>query len=64
MNFIFRSQAQIGILRKLGYSIDHQSAIMDLGCGIGDQVAAYLKAGSTPMAVIFPLSQGITRIHF
>jgi ubiquinone/menaquinone biosynthesis C-methylase UbiE len=40
-----RVQAQLGIIRDLGYILDHKSKILDLGCGNGDLVYAYREKG-------------------
>jgi len=40
-----RMQTQIGIVRDLGYKLDHKSVILDLGCGNGNLVNEYRKNG-------------------
>jgi ubiquinone/menaquinone biosynthesis C-methylase UbiE len=36
-----RMQTQLGIIRDLGYTLDRQSVVLDLGCGNGNIVKAY-----------------------
>lgn len=40
-----RMTTQLGIVRDLGYKIDHNSVILDLGCGNGNLVNEYRQNG-------------------
>ena len=38
-----RMQMQLGIIKDMGYTLDHDSVIVDLGCGAGNLVNEYRK---------------------
>ena len=40
-----RMNTQLGIIKELGYTLNEQSVILELGCGSGNLVNAYRKKG-------------------
>lgn len=53
-----RMQAQVGIIRDMGYALDQQSVVLDLGCGNGNLVHAYRKDGYQAYGCDFKFKDG------
>lgn len=53
-----RVKMQIGILRDLGYGINANTMILDLGCGNGDVVVALRKIGYQAFGCDFVFKEG------
>jgi len=53
-----RMLTQIGIVRDLGYNLDQNSVILDLGCGNGNLVNEYRKNGYQAYGCDFEFNDG------
>jgi len=51
-------QTQLGIIRDLGYELDQQSVILDLGCGNGNLINEYRKQGHQAYGCDFEFNEG------
>ena len=53
-----RMQTQLGIINDMGYNLDQQSVILDLGCGNGNLVKAYRDNGFQAYGCDFQFKEG------
>lgn len=53
-----RMQTQLGIIKDLGYNLDQQSIVLDLGCGNGNIVREYRNHGYNAYGCDFSFKDG------